>query len=197
MVSVPILAVIFGYIWFFEPTARGPVRQVPILLVLGLSLWRAARTGEWGLRRAAFGPALRKAAAVTLPAVALILAAGAALGTLHDRRDFLGNLTALVIWGGGQQFALQTVLLREAQAVAPRRAILLAAAVFAAIHLPNPFLVPATFAGALAWCSIYSRHPNILPLALSHALATLAVLYAFDDELTGRLRIGAAYLPEP
>jgi hypothetical protein len=31
-------------------------------------------------------------------------------------------------------------------------------------------------------------------LALSHALGTLAVVYAFDDSITGRLRIGAGYL---
>jgi hypothetical protein len=51
-----------------------------------------------------------------------------------------------------------------------------------------------TFVGALGWCTIYDRHPNVLPLALSHAVATLAILYAFDEEVTGRLRIGLAYL---
>ena len=44
--------------------------------------------------------------------------------------------------------------------------------------------------GALAWCWIYDRYPNLLPLALSHALLTLAILYAFDDAITGRLRVG-------
>ena len=47
---------------------------------------------------------------------------------------------------------------------------------------------------ALAWCWIYDRHPNMLPLALSHALLTLAILYAFDEGMTGHLRVGAAYL---
>ena len=51
-----------------------------------------------------------------------------------------------------------------------------------------------TFAGALAWCWIYDRHPNLLPLALSHALLTLAILCAFDEAITGHLRVGAAYL---
>ena len=51
-----------------------------------------------------------------------------------------------------------------------------------------------TFIGALAWCAIFMRHPNLVPLAVSHAVATLAVLYAFDDDVTGRLRIGQAYL---
>ena len=54
-----------------------------------------------------------------------------------------------------------------------------------------------TFAGALAWCWIYDRHPNLLPLALSHALLTLAILCAFDEAVTGHLRVGAAYLRLP
>jgi hypothetical protein len=51
-----------------------------------------------------------------------------------------------------------------------------------------------TTIGALIWCAIYDRYPNIVPLAVSHALATLAILYAFDEAITGRLRIGASYL---
>jgi hypothetical protein len=29
---------------------------------------------------------------------------------------------------------------------------------------------------------------------MSHALLTSVILYAFDDAITGRLRVGAAYL---
>ena len=102
---------------------------------------------------------------------------------------------ALVPWGLGQQFALHTVFLREAQTTVSRPAgIWIAAAMFAALHLPNPFLTAMTFAGALAWCWIYDRYPNVLPLSLSHALLTLAILYAFDERITGHLRVGAAYL---
>jgi membrane protease YdiL (CAAX protease family) len=51
-----------------------------------------------------------------------------------------------------------------------------------------------TGAAGVIWCWLYDRQPNIIPLALSHGLGTLALLYAFDDTITGRLRIGAAYL---
>jgi membrane protease YdiL (CAAX protease family) len=116
-------------------------------------------------------------------------------GTLHDRRDFLGSLGALVVWGGAQQWILQTVVLREAQRVTSQRAaILIAATLFAIVHLPNPFLTSLTFAGGIAWCATYARYPNVLPLAMSHGLAELAILYAFNEGITGRLRIGYSYL---
>jgi len=100
-----------------------------------------------------------------------------------------------VPWAAGQQFALQIVLLREAQAATSRgKGIALAAAVFGALHLPNPFLAPVTLVAAAVWCWIYDRHPNLVPLALSHALCTLAIIYCLDPTLTGHLRIGYAYL---
>src|SRR4029453_17635086 len=128
-------------------------------------------------------------------AVFLIVGAGVALGTLHDRRDFLGSLAPLVLWGGAQQWVLQTLVLREAQRGSSRaKGIVIAAVLFGVVHLPNPLLTSVTGAAALVWCWLYDRHPNIVPLALSHGLGTLALRYAFDEAIIGRLRIGAAYL---
>ena len=114
---------------------------------------------------------------------------------VDDRRDFLGALGVLILWGGVQQWILQTVVLREVQrATGRRRGVIVAALLFAAVHLPNPLLSTVTLAGALGWCAIYDRYPNIVPLALSHACGALALLYAFDDTITGGLRIGHAFL---
>jgi membrane protease YdiL (CAAX protease family) len=193
--SAGMLAAILSYTWLLEPRLPRAFVALPGAIVLALCAWRALRTREWGFAPSAFLPGLRAAALVTMPALVALLAAGGARGTLHDRRASLGDFAALLLWGGAQQWALQTVVLREAQRVTSRRAgVLVAALLFGAVHLPNPFLAAMTFAGALAWCAIYDRHPNVLPLALSHALTTLLILYAFDDTLTGRLRIGAAYL---
>lgn len=193
--TIGILGTILSYTWFLEPRIPREFVVVPGVIVLALTLWHARRTGEWGFKRAAFWPGLRAVMLFTVPAVVAILAAGAARGTLHDRRDLLGTLAGLIVWGAAQQWILQTVVLREAQRATSRRAgVPIAALLFAAVHLPNPFLAAMTLIGALGWCAIYSRHPNIIPLALWHAIATLAILYAFDDGLTGRLRIGPAYL---
>ena len=193
--TLPIVAIIFLYTWVLAPRTPRSVSPLVTFLVLALSIWRAVRTGEWGLRRSALWPALRGAAAFTLPAVLVLCVVGSTLGAVPRRANPWGDLAFLLPWAAGQQFALQTVLLREAQAATSRReGILLAAAVFGALHLPNPFLAPVTLVAALAWCWIYDRHPNLLPLALSHAFCTLAILYCFDPKITGRLRVGYSYL---
>jgi membrane protease YdiL (CAAX protease family) len=196
--TVGILAVILSYTWFFQPRFPGEPVVIPIVIVLALGLCSAVRTREWGFTAPALLPGLRAAALFTIPLALILLATGAAAGTLHGRRNAPvspGALGALVVWGGAQQWILQTVILREAQRATSRRLGVPAAAVlFAIVHLPNPLLSTITLVGALGWCAIYDRHPNIIPLALSHACGTLALLYAFDDTITGGLRIGHAFL---
>jgi membrane protease YdiL (CAAX protease family) len=192
--SLCILAIVLIFTWVVAPTAPDWATAGAVVLVLALAAWRAVRTGDWGIRRSAFVPALGWSAALTGAGILGIYLAGLRLGTWHDRGDPWANLAALVPWGLGQQFVLHTVFLREAQATVSRPGgVWLAALMFATLHLPNPFLTVMTGIGALAWCFIYDRYPNLLPLALSHALLTLAILYAFNDAITGRLRVGAAY----
>jgi len=193
--TVAVLSAILLYTWVLDHRLPRNVVNVTIALVALLGVWHSLRTEEWGLDRRAFAPALRVVLLFTIPGVLVILLAGVWLGTIHDRRDFLGSLAWLVVWGGAQQWILQTLVLREAQRATSQRAgILLAATLFAVVHLPNVFLTPVTFVSGLAWCATYARYPNILPLALSHGLGTLAILYAFDPSFTGRLRIGYSYL---
>ena len=123
-----------------------------------------------------------------------VVAVGWHFDTWHARPTLWRDFAILIPWALGQQFALHTVLLRESQAATSRTAgVFIAAALFAALHLPNPFLTVTTLLAALAWCWIYDRHQNLLPLTLSHTVLTLLVLSAFDDAMTGRLRVGAGY----
>ena len=200
--TLAVLATILIYTWLLEP--RGVPVAIPAAVVLVLSVSTALKSHTWGLAPRDLLPASRATVLFTVPAVILVLSIGAALGTLHDRGSFLREFAVLVPWGAAQQWVLQTVVLREARQVlggpqkaalhAPKGAIVGAAFLFALVHLPNPFLMLMTFVGALGWCAIFARYQNIIPLGVSHALATLAVLYAFDDAITGRLRIGDAYL---
>jgi membrane protease YdiL (CAAX protease family) len=193
--TVAIVATVLAYTWFFEGRTDRAWVYLAGAIVLVLTFVHALRRREWGFDWTAVRGAAGLATPWTAAAVIGIGVAGAMAGTIHDRRDFLGTFLALVAWGGAQQWVLQTAVLRDAQRAAGRQAgIGIAALLFGLVHMPNVFLTVMTTIGALIWCAIYDRYPNIVPLAVSHALATLAILYAFDEAITGRLRIGASYL---
>jgi membrane protease YdiL (CAAX protease family) len=195
--TLSIFALLIAYMWIAVP-ALGIVRGlsiVPILAILGLCARGNLRSGSgWGFRREGLQPGLAWALGVTLPLVALLLGAGAWLGTLRAPVHPAVAFVLLLVWALAQQFVLQTVVFREARERFSRRAaILFAASFFAAAHLPNPFLTPVTFVAALAWCWLYDRTANLVPLAVSHAVASLAVLVAFGPSITGGMRVGYGY----
>jgi Type II CAAX prenyl endopeptidase Rce1-like len=195
MFTLSIVAIVLVYTWVVAPIAPRWTASVASVLVVAIAVSRALRTGEWGLDRQTLVPATAAAALVTVAGALIMYVAGSRLGTWHAPHGAWRALTLLVLWALGQQFALQTVLLREAQSrMSTRAAIGVASLLFAALHLPNPFLTAVTFAAALVWCTIYSRFPNVIPLALSHAIATVVILQAFDEAVTGHLRVGVAYL---
>ena len=193
--TLAISAIILGYTWVADPLidAQGPWVLLPVVIIIALCIAHNRKSREWGFSSRAFVPALLWSIALTVPLVAALWFIGHAMGPAPIRRAPLLDFLYVMVWGGAQQFVLQTVILREAQGVARRGAVLLAAAIFAALHLPNPFLVIVTFTGGLAWCWIYSRAPHILPLAVSHAAATVVIQLSFSPALTNALRTGWRY----
>jgi hypothetical protein len=194
--TLALVAITLGYMWGVDPLVevRGPWRLLPVVLVLAVCIAHNLKSQDWGFSGRALLPALLWSIALTIPIVAALWFIGHAMSPAPIRRAPLLDFLYLIGWGGGQQFALQTVVFRESQTFAGRGAVPVAAAIFASLHLPNPFLITVTFTGGLAWCGIYSRHPNIMPLALSHAAATVVILMSFDPGFTGGLRTGWRYL---
>ena len=193
--TLSIVAIILGYMWVADPLvdAPGPWPLVAGVVVLSLAIAHNRKSGDWGFSRRAVRPALLGSIGLTVPLVAALWFIGHATGPAPVRPAPLLDFLYVMVWGGAQQFVLQTVILRESQKVAGRGAVLLAALIFATLHLPNPFLIVVTFTGGLAWCWIYSRHPNIAPLALSHAVATVVILLSFSPPVIGGLRTGWHY----
>jgi membrane protease YdiL (CAAX protease family) len=206
--SLSIIGLVLAYMWIGRPLfgAQPTWSAMTIVGILGVCAYGNAQHGNlrhgslwdgasWGFRRRDFLPGLRRALWLTLPAVALVLAVGLALGTFQMKDDLLVRFLLLLAWGLMQQFVLQTVIYREARERYSRgTATMIAASLFALVHLPNPFLVPATFAAALAWCRIYEDHPNLLPLAFSHAAMSGAASMSLGEGITGGMRVGYGYL---
>jgi membrane protease YdiL (CAAX protease family) len=194
--TIAITALILGYTWVAAPlvTVRGAWLVLPVVLVIGLCVMHNRRTRDWGFNGTAFWAALAWSALLTAIFGGALWWIGHQFQPPPRRNDVWLDFLYVIVWGGAQQFVLQTVILHEARKTFGGAGILVAAVIFAAFHLPNPFLVAVTFIGGLIWCFIYARHPNIVPLALSHAAATVIILLSFNPSITQALRTGWRYL---
>jgi hypothetical protein len=93
-----------------------------------------------------------------------------------------------------QQVAFNSFLTNRLLSVLPRQwAGPTAGVIFAALHWPNPVLVPATLIGGSAMAWLFSRHRNILPLAAGQAVLGELVGWAFPLAWHHMMRVGPAY----
>jgi membrane protease YdiL (CAAX protease family) len=178
--------------------------SVPVAVVLAFMSvshrLRGESARELGWRLDNFGAAARLLLILFGPPAALLLLVGWLTGSLGLLRwgggqSILGAPALGVLWGLLQQYALQGFINRRAQAVWGRgwKSILVVAVVFGALHLPNPSLTLATFAGGLLWAYAYQRVPNLLALGLSHGLMTWALIASVPPDWLNNLRVGFKY----
>lgn len=101
----------------------------------------------------------------------------------------------MFLWGLLQQYPLQGFINRRAQMVWGRgaRTTLFVASVFALLHLPNPWLMLATFCGGLLWAWAYQRAPNLFALAFSNSLMTALLVMTVPYSSLGGMRVGYGY----
>ena len=188
--------------WVVLPFAGNSklVAAVPVGLAFALMLFSHRERGETarevGWRLDNFWQAARLLALPVLAAAIVIVSAGWLLNSLRfDGRQMMEWAAWLPLWGLMQQYVLQGFVNRRAQLALGRgwRSVLLVALVFALLHLPNLWLAAATFAGGLVWAYVYQRAPNLLALALSHALMSLLLAASLPPALIRSLRVGIKY----
>ena len=161
---------------------------------------RGESAREVGWRLDNFGEAARLLLPPMLAVSALLVAVGWYAGTLDFGRweggqSIMGVPGLSLVWGPLQQYALQGFINRRAQVALGRGAssVLLVALLFALFHLPNPWLMFATFAGGLLWAWVYQRAPNILAVGLSHSLMTWVMISSVPPGALDNLRVGFKY----
>ncbi|MBV9926707.1 MAG: CPBP family intramembrane metalloprotease [Acidobacteria bacterium] len=176
-----------------------PVTTAVIFMLLShRARGESAREIGWGLDN------FVESARLLLPPMfvvsVLLVGVGWYAGTLDFRRweggqTLMGVPGLSLIWGPLQQYALQGFINRRAQVALGRGAlsVLLVALLFAAFHLPNPWLTFATFAGGLLWAWVYQRAPNILAVGLSHSLMTWVMISSVPPDALHNLRVGFKY----
>ena len=178
---------------------------IPVGLAVAVMLYSHRLRGESGRDLGfRFDNFLRALVYLILPmaaALAILIAVGwrleARLDFLrwHSDRNLALQLVLGTIWGLVQQYALQGFLNRRAMLVLGPGwpSILVVAAIFGCLHLPNLWLAALTFAGGLVWATVYQKAPNLFALALSHSLMTWLIVSTLPMSALNHLRIGFKY----
>ncbi len=192
--------------WVIFSVGRGSNVALAILVTIVFSYLfishrlRRESARELGLRLDNFVAAGRLLLLPMVVGSMVLIAIGYSNGSLNFFRwkgsqSILGIPALGIFWGLTQQYVLQAFINRRAQIMwgSGVRSILFVAAMFAALHLPNPGLALATFAGGLVWAAVYQRAPNLLALALSHGIMTWILVSTIPASALGGLRVGFKY----
>ena len=192
--TIAIMTVVLSCTWFFQLRWPASFVAVPVAAVLVLGAWKAALTGETGVKPGALMRALAAASIFTIVVALILVAAGAARGTLHSRPDSRKRRGVDRV---GRRAAVDSADCLSARGPARdvaahghrhrRRTVRIAP--------PSEFVADDVDVrqGRSDGARFYDRYPNVIPLALSHAAATLIILRAFDDATLGGLRVGARF----
>ena len=185
------------YIWWLQDALFWSWLVFPVWLVASFALHRdTPKTLGWRVDN--LWPAARRAAKLFAAFAAALCIVGFALQTFRrfpahilDPRRFLGYFAFCTL----QEVALQSLVMNRLLAAMENRltAALIAGAAFAALHWPNPVLVPVTFIGGAAFCWLFARERNILPLILAQAILGSLVWWAFPVTWHHAMRVGPGF----
>jgi CAAX prenyl protease-like protein len=142
--------------------------------------------------------ATKRSAMVFAACIVGLFLAGILLGALHRPvhhllvpRHFFGYMAFCLL----QQVALNSYLTNRLLGAMNSQAIaaLLAGTLFAALHWPNPVLLPLTFIGGVAMAWLFARERNIIPLAIGQGILGTLVWWAFPVAWHHGLRVGPGF----
>jgi len=188
--------------WIVLPFTANSKLAFAFLIGLALGLMflshrvRQETAREIGWRLDNFFRAARLLALPTIIIAAVLVGLGLLMKSLRfDRQQVIQWSWTLPLWGLAQQYVLQGFINSRAQALYGQgwRSMFLVASIFALLHLPNPWLSVATFVGGFIWAYVYQRAPNLLALALSHALMSMILALSLPPATINSLRVGIKY----
>ncbi len=185
------------YIWKLQAVASRTWWVFVVWLVVSF-LARRDTPKTIGWRADNLWRATKRAACFFLPSAVLICFAGLFLGMLHrmpthflQPKRFVGYLAFCLLQQVGLNSFLTNRLLAAFEKPVP--AAVLSGVVFAALHWPNPVLVPLTFLGGVAMAWLFATERNILPLALGQAVLGALVWWAFPLSWHHSMRVGPGF----
>ena len=107
----------------------------------------------------------------------------------------LGQACMYAVWALVQEFILQSFFyVRLESLLGARWAVLTAALLFGAAHVPNYVLAVTSLVAGLFFCEMFRRYRNLWPLGVVHAVLGLTIAARFPDAWLHHMRVGIGYL---
>lgn len=201
------------HIWFTYTIAEW-LSVIPIMFIV-TSWWRqyrqcgglrhfAEELGLWRPKRLSWTDWLLSGAGRLMLGGSLILVFILTLGFIYNpgsERRVLSTTAALWVityfgWAMIQQIAFQGYMVDRLMKVWDNRwkTSLIGSVIFAAIHAPNPVLMPITFAGGIIGSLFFLQNRFIYIIALMHAFLGVATGICLPEEWHQNLTIGNYFL---
>ncbi|HEU4641463.1 MAG TPA: CPBP family glutamic-type intramembrane protease [Gemmatimonadaceae bacterium] len=193
--AASVFAGIMLYIWWLQPRAKGSWLAL-LLLAAGSHAARGEHPAALGFRGHNFAACARAVAPALLAAAALLLAVGVAAGSVKELPPprAIAFVLYYCIWGLVQQYALNGYFLNRIAAAweepdAPA-VPLLAAALFAAAHVPNLYLMAVTLVAGYICARVYLAYRNLYVLGIAHGLLGSVLYYVTPLAISHRFYVG-------
>jgi len=197
MEALGLAGYIAWYIWRLQVGYPLSWIVFPLWLLASIAL-HLDTPGTLGWRADNLWPATRQGLKIFASFVILVCAAALWFGAYHrfalqltQAKRFFGYFAFCLL----QQVALNSYLTNRLLYAfeQPRVTAVAAGAIFAAMHWPNPVLVPLTFLAGTAMSWLFSQERNIIPLALGQAILGTLVWWAFPAAWHHGMRVGPGY----
>lgn len=195
--TLGLAAYIAWYIWKLQSSSPNSWIVFPVWLLASIALHRdSPKTLGW--RADNLWPSIQQGWKIFVAFVVAALAAAFFFGAyrhwpahLTQARRFFSYAAFCLL----QQVALNSYstnrLLYALEDV--RLSSLLAGLIFAALHWPNPVLVPLTFIGGTTMSWLFAKQRNIIPLAAGQAIIGSLIWWALPAAWHHGMRVGPGF----
>jgi CAAX prenyl protease-like protein len=185
------------YIWQLQEASKYSWIVLAVWLIASFALNKDTLQ-SLGWRADNLWSATKRASAVFLPCALVIAVTGLFLGgerhTLGHAflpNRFFGYMSFCLL----QQVGLNSLVTNRLLAAfdSPIIVSLIAGALFALLHWPNPILVPLTFIGGALMAWLFLKECNILPLTVWQTILGSLVWWAFPIAWHHSMRVGPGF----
>jgi hypothetical protein len=185
------------YIWQLQDGFRLSWIVFPVWLASSFLLHKDSLK-SLGWRADNLASAVKYSSMIFAPCLFGLVVIGIFLGAWHRSfqsllvpRHFLGYTAFCVV----QQIGLNSLVTNRLLAAIDNRVqvALLAGALFALLHWPNPVLVPVTFVGGFLMSWLFAKERNILSLSVWQGVLGTVVWWAFPVAWHHAMRVGPGF----